>query len=71
MAVSSAAYKFLMVDIGESGRQSDGSVYYNIDLGFAIENDLINMPAKKTSLTQIENYLMFLLAMMRLVINHI
>ena len=47
MAVSSAAYKFLMVDIGESGRQSDGSVYYNIDLGFAIENDLINMPAKK------------------------
>ena len=71
MAVSSAAYKFLMVDIGESGRQSDGSVYYNIDLGFAIENDLINMPAKKTSLTQIENYLMFLLAMMRLVLNHI
>ena len=33
--------------MAESGKQSDGSVYYNSDLGFAIENDLINMPAKK------------------------
>ena len=37
MAVCSANYKFLLVDIGDSGRQSDGSVYSNSNLGFTIE----------------------------------
>ena len=44
MAVCSALYRFLLVDIGDSGRQSDGSVYQNSNLGYAIENNLLNIP---------------------------
>ena len=33
-----------MVDIGDSGRQSDGSVYQNSHLGYAIENNTLNSP---------------------------
>ncbi|XP_046860890.1 uncharacterized protein LOC124454126 [Xenia sp. Carnegie-2017] len=44
MAVCDARYKFTMVDIGDSGRQSDGSVYANSNLGYAIENKLLNTP---------------------------
>ena len=33
-----------MVDVGDSGRQSDGSVYNNCYLGYAIENNLLNLP---------------------------
>ncbi|XP_046862566.1 uncharacterized protein LOC124456074 [Xenia sp. Carnegie-2017] len=42
--VSDANYKFTLVDIGDSGRQSDGSVYANSNLGYAIENKLLNIP---------------------------
>ena len=44
MAVCSALYKFLLVDIGDSGRQSDGSMYNNSNLGYAIEINLLNIP---------------------------
>ena len=44
MAVCSALYRFLLVDIGDSGRQSDGSVYFNSDMGYAIENKTLNIP---------------------------
>ena len=44
MAVCSATYKFLLVDIGDSGRQSDGSVYANSNLGYAIENNQLQIP---------------------------
>lgn len=43
-AVCSAAYKFLLVDIGDTGRQSDGSVYNNSNLGYAIENNEMDIP---------------------------
>ena len=33
-----------MVDIGDYGRQSDGSVHNNSHLGFAIENNTLNLP---------------------------
>ena len=33
-----------MVDIGDPGRQSDGSVYHNSLLGYAIENNVLNIP---------------------------
>ena len=33
-----------MVDIGDAGRQSDGSVYNNGNVGYAIENNLLNIP---------------------------
>lgn len=44
LAVCNSKYEFVMVDIGDSGRQSDGSVYSNSQLGFAIENNLLNIP---------------------------
>ena len=44
MAVCNARYEFIMVDIGDSGRQSDGSVYNNCNLGYAIENNTLNIP---------------------------
>ena len=37
LAVCNAVYKFLLVDIGDAGRQSDGGVYNNSSLGYAIE----------------------------------
>ena len=44
LAVCNAKYEFTMVDIGDSGWQSDGSVYNNSHLGFAIENNTLNLP---------------------------
>ena len=44
MAVCDANYQFTLVDVGDSGRQSDGSVYANSHLGFAIEDDKLNIP---------------------------
>ena len=44
LAVCDANYEFAMVDIGDSGRQSDGGVYANSKLGYAIENDILNIP---------------------------
>lgn len=45
LGVCDASYKFTLVDIGDSGRQSDGSVYANSNLGYAIENKLLNVPS--------------------------
>ena len=39
MGVCDAHYKFILLDIGDSGRQSDGSVYNNSYLGYAIDNN--------------------------------
>ena len=44
LAVFNVGYQFSLVDIGDSGRQSDGSVYANSHLGHAIENNLLNIP---------------------------
>ena len=44
LEVCDANYKFILVDIGDSGRQSDSSVYANSNLGFAIERKLLNVP---------------------------
>ena len=44
LAVCNARYEFTIVDIGDAGRQSDGGVYKNSDLGFAIDNITINRP---------------------------
>ena len=44
MGVCDAKYQFTLVDIGDTGRQSDGSVYANSQLGYAIENDLLSIP---------------------------
>lgn len=44
LAICSANYKFLMVDIGEAGRQSDAGVFANSNLGHAIMKDLLPCP---------------------------
>ena len=44
LAVCNARYEFLLVDIGDSGRQSDGSVYNNSHLVHAIEHNSLNIP---------------------------
>ena len=43
MAVCNAKYQFTLVDIGDIGRQSDGSVYGSSHLGYAIENNKLNV----------------------------
>lgn len=44
MAVCNARYEFTMVDIGDAGRQSDGGVYKNSQLGYAIDHNTISLP---------------------------
>ena len=44
MAICNAHYQFTLVDIGDCGRQSDGSVYSCSHLGYAIENNKLNIP---------------------------
>ena len=58
MAVFDAKYRFTLVDIGDTGRQSDGSVYTNSHLGYAIENDLLNIP-QPSNFTQSEMILSY------------
>ena len=45
LAVCNADYEFLLVDIGDAVRQSDGSVYANSKLGHAIDKNLLNAPS--------------------------
>ena len=42
LAVCNADYEFTLIDIGEPGRQSDGGVFPNSNLGYAIVNDLLD-----------------------------
>ena len=44
VAVVNSDYGFTMVDIGEAGRQSDGGVFANGQIGYALNNDLLNLP---------------------------
>ena len=44
LAVCNADYEFTLIDIGEAGRQSDGGVFSNSNLGYAIVNDLLDFP---------------------------
>ncbi|XP_065675590.1 uncharacterized protein LOC136091806 [Hydra vulgaris] len=44
LATCNAKYEFTLVDIGGSGRQSDGGIYNNSKVGSAIDNNLLNFP---------------------------
>ena len=44
MAVCDSKYRFTLVDIGDFGSQSDGSVFANSFLGYAIESGILNIP---------------------------
>ena len=45
MAVCDAKNRFILVIIGDIGRKSDGSVYSCSHLGYAIENNQLNVPS--------------------------
>ena len=47
MAIRNARYQFTIVDIGDSGRQRDGSVYASSNLGYAIQNKQLKLPREK------------------------
>ena len=44
LAVCDANYIFTLVDIGDAGRQSDGGVYSNSTIGYAIDQNLLDLP---------------------------
>ena len=44
LAVCYSHYVFTLVDIGQAGRQSDGGVYKNSNLGYAIDHNTLNIP---------------------------
>ena len=48
LSVCNAQYQFTLVDIGDTGRQADGSVYSNSYLGHAIENGLLNFSSEES-----------------------
>ena len=51
LAVVNSNYEFIMVDIGDSGRQSDGGAFAASKLGYAMEHNLLHL----TELRQLGN----------------
>lgn len=47
MALADGEYKFTFVDVGASGRCSDGGVYNNCKLARALEDNTVNLPPPK------------------------
>lgn len=56
MAVVNANYEFILVDIGDYGRLSDGSVFSSSHLGMAINDGALNLPSPRR-LDQVSNKL--------------
>ena len=44
MAVCNANYEFTLIDIGDTGRNNDGGVFGNSDMGVALESKLLHIP---------------------------
>jgi len=44
LAVVNSNYEFILVDIGDAGRQSDGGVFASSNLGYAMDQKLLNIP---------------------------
>ena len=70
LAVCNAKYEFIMVDIGDSGRQSGGSAYNNSQLRFPMKVMLLTFQIQiLLSQTQKMYWPMFLLLMLHLGLN--
>ena len=59
LAVCNAKYEFIMVDIGDSGRQSGGSAYNNSQLRFSNESNALNLPDPDIVVSNPENVLAY------------
>ena len=44
LAVCNTDYEFTLMDIGDTGRQSEGGVFSNSNQGYAIVNDPLDFP---------------------------
>ena len=51
LTVFNARYEFTLVDIGQAGRQSEGGVYKNSNLSYAIDQNLLNVPAPSNDIS--------------------
>ena len=47
LAVCDAHYQFIVVDVGDTGRHSDGGVLSNSEFGAALEANSLSLPPKK------------------------
>ena len=56
LAVCNARYQFTVVDIGQTGRQSRGGVYKNSNLGYTIDQNLLNVPAPSNDMSSNGKY---------------
>ena len=48
LAVCNASYEFILLHVGDNGRQSDGGDNTNSKIGFAIHNNLLDFPSADT-----------------------
>ena len=54
LALCDASYQFTTVDIGEAGKQSDGGLFANSDLGRSIVNGYFSLPQPKNLYSESE-----------------
>lgn len=47
LALVDANYKFIVVDIGAFGKNSDASILRNSNLGKGLQNGTLNIPSQK------------------------
>ncbi|XP_065673860.1 putative nuclease HARBI1 [Hydra vulgaris] len=47
MAICNANYEFTLIDIGDTGRNSDGGVFKSSKIGIAFESNLLHIPEPK------------------------
>lgn len=48
LALVDAFYNFIAIDVGAYGKNSDGGILVNSNLGKSLENDALNVPKSKT-----------------------
>lgn len=62
MAIADYRYRFLLVDVGAPGRQSDSGVFRNSVMGQRFENNSLNVPVASPISAEGSNIPYFLIA---------